>query len=173
MDTLWALLLIGLAVFVGGIVLRRVPSTWLALGAVIVVFGLGIPALVIDDNKASGGGGGGGGGGSAAAAPSGGGSTSEGATGSTGKSGGGGGAQTANAEGKLIFQQNCGTCHTLADAGTNGQVGPNLDDVKPNKARVKSAIDKGGLGSGTMPAGLVSGKEEQDVVDYVSSVAGK
>jgi mono/diheme cytochrome c family protein len=169
LDTIWALLLIGLAVFVGGIVLRRVPSSWLAIGAVIVVFGLGIPALVIDDNKESTGGGGGG---AAAAAPSGGGSTSAGATGGTGKSGGGGGG-TANAQGKLIFQQNCGTCHTLADAGTNGQVGPNLDEVKPNKQRVQSAIEKGGLGSGTMPAGIVSGKEEKDVAEYVSSVAGK
>jgi hypothetical protein len=175
LDTLWVLLLIGLAVFVGGLLLRRVPSSWLVVGAVIVVFGLGIPALVVDDNKTSTGGGGG----SAAAAPSGGESTGGGATsgGSTGgggaSGGGGGGGQTANAQGKLIFQQNCGTCHTLKDAGTNGSVGPVLDEVKPNLALVKSAIEKGGLGSGTMPAGIVSGKEEDDVAEYVSSVAGK
>ena len=168
LDLLWALLLIGLALLVGGALLRRVPASWLAIGAVMVVFGLGIPAIVIDDNREQTGGGGGGG--SAAAAPS----TSSGGGGSTTPSGGGGGgAQTANAEGKLIFQQNCGTCHTLSDAGTNGQVGPPLDQVKPDKQRVVNAIKKGGLGSGTMPANIVTGKEAQAVADYVSSVAGK
>ena len=34
----------------------------------------------------------------------------------------------ANA-GKTLFSQNCGGCHTLADAGTTGNVGPNLDDA--------------------------------------------
>jgi cytochrome c6 len=165
LDLLWALLLIGLALLVGGALLRRVPASWLAIGAVMVVFGLGIPAIVIDDNREQTGGGGG----SAAAAPS----TSSGGGGSTTPSGGGGGAQTANAEGKLIFQQNCGTCHTLSDAGTNGQVGPPLDQVKPDKQRVVNAIKKGGLGSGTMPANIVTGKEAQAVADYVSSVAGK
>jgi mono/diheme cytochrome c family protein len=171
LDLLWALLLIGLAIFVGGILLRRVPATWLGIGAVLVVFGLGIPALVVDDHRQSTGGGGGG---TAAAAPSGGGSSQAGGGGSTG--GGGataGGGQTANAEGKLIFTQNCGTCHTLKDAGTNGQVGPVLDQVKPDKQRVLNAIKKGGLGSGTMPANIVSGKEAEAVAEYVSSVAGK
>jgi cytochrome c oxidase subunit 2 len=32
-------------------------------------------------------------------------------------------------QGKELFTQQCGSCHTLADAGTQGQVGPNLDDV--------------------------------------------
>ena len=170
MDVLWALLLIGLAIFVGGILLRRVPATWLGIGAVLVVFGLGIPALVVDDHRQSTGGGGGG---TAAAAPSGGGSTQAGG-GSTGGGGAAaGGGQTANAEGKLIFTQNCGTCHTLKDAGTNGQVGPVLDQVKPDKQRVLNAIKKGGLGSGTMPANIVSGKEATAVAEYVSSVAGK
>jgi cytochrome c oxidase subunit II len=31
--------------------------------------------------------------------------------------------------GRAVFaDNNCGSCHTLADAGTNGTVGPNLDD---------------------------------------------
>ncbi|MGZ8716537.1 MAG: c-type cytochrome, partial [Gaiellaceae bacterium] len=33
------------------------------------------------------------------------------------------------ANGKELFTQKCGSCHTLADAGTAGQVGPNLDDA--------------------------------------------
>jgi mono/diheme cytochrome c family protein len=169
LDVLWALLLIGLAVFVGGILLRRVPAAWLALGAVLVVFGLGIPALVVDDNRESTGGGGGGG--TAAATPSGGGGGGGSQAGGGAKAGGGG--QAASAEGKLIFTQNCGTCHTLADAGTNGKVGPVLDQVKPDKQLVLSAIKNGGLGSGTMPANIVTGQDAQAVATYVSSVAGK
>ncbi len=166
-----ALLLIGLAVVAGGLLLRSVPSGLLAFGAILVIFGFGIPALVIDDNKSSGGGGGGGG---ESAAASGGGSatqTTEG--GSAAGGGGGGGAATASAEGKQIFTQSCGTCHTLSDAGTNGNVGPVLDQIKPDKQRVLNAIKNGGAGSGAMPAGIVSGKEADAVATYVSSVAGK
>ena len=178
MDVLWALLLIGAALFLGGILLRSLPAAWLAFGAVLVVFGLGIPALVIDDHKSTSGGGGGG---AAAAAPSTGGGTSTTTTGGgkqtgggTKTTGGGGGGNAAVlAQGKQLFQQNCGTCHTLADAGTNGKVGPVLDQVKPSKQLVLSAIKNGGLGSGTMPANIVTGKDAQAVATYVSTVAGK
>ena len=34
--------------------------------------------------------------------------------------------------GKDIFLANCGSCHTLADAGTSGKIGPNLDQLKPS-----------------------------------------
>jgi mono/diheme cytochrome c family protein len=132
------------------------------LGALIVGFGLGIPAIVIDDNRAETGGGGG-------AATSGGTTSGGGEATTTEKTTGGG----ASEEGKLIFTQSCGTCHTLKDAGTNGQVGPVLDTLKPDKKRVLSAIEKGGLGSGTMPAGIVSGKDADAVAEYVASVAGK
>jgi cytochrome c553 len=177
LDVLWALLLIGAALFLGGILLRSLPTPWLAFGAILVVFGLGIPALVIDDHKSKTSGGGGGG--TATAAPSGGSSTTT--TGPTGSSGGGGGKKAAGgggnaalvAQGKQLFQQNCGTCHTLADAGTAGKVGPVLDQVKPDKALVLSAIKKGGLGSGTMPANIVTGKDADAVATYVSTVAGK
>jgi mono/diheme cytochrome c family protein len=183
LDVLWALLLIGAALFLGGILLRSLPTAWLAFGAVLVVFGLGIPALVIDDHKSNTSSGGG----AAAAAPSTGGSTSTTASGGGGgtqqapgakkKAGGGGGAAAGNAaliaQGKQLFQQDCGTCHTLADAGTNGKVGPVLDQVKPNKALVLSALKNGGLGSGTMPANIVTGKDAQAVATYVSTVAGK
>jgi cytochrome c553 len=179
LDVLWALLLIGAALFLGGILLRSLPTPWLAFGGILVVFGLGIPALVIDDHKSKTSGGGGGG--TATAAPSGGSSTTT--TGSTGSSGGGGGGgkkaaggggnAALVAQGKQLFQQNCGTCHTLADAGTAGKVGPVLDQVKPDKALVLSAIKKGGLGSGTMPANIVTGKDADAVATYVSTVAGK
>jgi cytochrome c6 len=179
LDVLWALLLIGAALFLGGILLRSLPTTWLVFGAVLVVFGLGIPALVIDDNKTETSGGGGGG--EATAAPSGGESTTTTTTTTETGGGGGGGKKAAGgggnaalvAQGKQIFTQNCGTCHTLADAGTAGKVGPNLDQIKPDKALVLSAIKNGGLGSGTMPANIVTGKDADAVATYVSTVAGK
>ena len=164
------LTLVGLALFAGGLFLRRLPGAALVIGAVIVGFGLGIPAIVVDDNRKSEGGGGG-----TAAAETGGDEASsgeEGATGSEGSAAGqeGGGAA---AEGKLIFTQTCGTCHVLSDAGTSGAVGPSLDTLKPDQARVASAIENGGSGSGQMPAGLLAGKEAEAVAEYVASVAGK
>jgi mono/diheme cytochrome c family protein len=168
LSVIGALTLIGLALFVGGLVLRRLPSTALVLGALIVGFGLGIPAIVIDDNRTETGGGEGGT--AAAEGEAGGTPTSEaGGEEAGGKEAGGG----ASAEGKLIFTQSCGTCHVLKDAGTSGQVGPPLDTLKPNKSRVLSAIEKGGVGSGAMPAGIVSGKDAEAVAEYVASVAGK
>ena len=65
-------------------------------------------------------------------------------------------------QGKDLFVTNCGSCHTLYKAGTDGVVGPNLDDLlappsptPPDPAtiqpRVLSAINNG-IG-GKMPAG--------------------
>jgi sulfite dehydrogenase len=172
LSTIGALTLIGLALFVGSLFLRRLPAWAAVVGALVVGLGLGIPAIVISDHRSSTGGGGGG---TASAAPSststsGGGGTSGGGTSGGSAAGGGGGLA---AQGKLIFTQTCGTCHTLKDAGTNGQVGPVLDQVKPDEKRVLNAIKNGGLGSGTMPANLVTGKDAQAVAKYVSSVAGK
>jgi mono/diheme cytochrome c family protein len=83
-----------------------------------------------------------------------------------------GGGTASAAEGKQIFTQNCGGCHTLADAGTNGQVGPNLDDLKPDEATVERQVTDGG---GRMPAfkGRLSAAQIKAVATYVSSVAGK
>jgi mono/diheme cytochrome c family protein len=167
LDALGVLTLVGLALFVGGLLLRGVPAVGLVLGAVIVGFGLGIPAIVIDDNRAESAGGGGGTASESSTNAAGGTET----TAKEGASGGGGGG--ASAEGKLIFTQTCGTCHTLKDAGTSGNVGPVLDQIKPDKARVENAIKIGGTGSGAMPAGLLQGKEATAVAEYVSSVAGK
>lgn len=75
-------------------------------------------------------------------------------------------------DGKSIFQSNCGACHTLADAGTSGKVGPNLDDIKPTRDTVVRQVTNGG---GAMPAfkGTLDEKQIGAVADYVSSVAGK
>jgi mono/diheme cytochrome c family protein len=171
LDVLLALALIGLALFVGALLLRRAPTGVLVFGAIVVGFGLGIPALVIDDNTTEKTGGGG----QAAAAPesgAGGDQAPEESSAQTGGEAGGGGA-AASAEGKQIFTQSCGTCHTLSDAGTSGTIGPNLDDLAPDKARVQSAIENGGAGTGAMPANIVTGQEAEAVAEYVSSVAGK
>jgi mono/diheme cytochrome c family protein len=67
--------------------------------------------------------------------------------------GGGGtttGGQTGGADGEAIFAEaGCGGCHTLDAAGTNGTVGPNLDDAKPDKELV---VDRVTNGQGAMPS---------------------
>lgn len=77
----------------------------------------------------------------------------------------------APTDGKSIFSANCGSCHTLADAGTTGAVGPNLDDSKPAKDLVVERVTNG---KGAMPSFSESLNEEQidAVADYVSSAAG-
>jgi cbb3-type cytochrome c oxidase subunit III len=81
----------------------------------------------------------------------------------------GGGAPTS---GKDIFTSNCGSCHTLAAAGTSGNVGPNLDDLMPSMATVERQVTNGGA---VMPAfkGKLSPAQITAVAKYVSSVAGK
>src|SRR5919204_530268 len=83
---------------------------------------------------------------------------------------GGGGKQPTS--GKDIFTANCGSCHTLADAGTSGKVGPNLDQLKPALARVVKQVTNGGA---IMPAfkGKLSEAQIKAVAKYISSVAGK
>jgi len=81
-------------------------------------------------------------------------------------------AQLTTNDGKKIFQVKCGGCHTLADAGTNGTRGPNLDTLKPPLAIVKHQVEVGG---GIMPAfkGVLTAKQIDAVAKYVSSTAGK
>ena len=74
--------------------------------------------------------------------------------------------------GKDIFTANCGSCHTLADAGTSGTVGPNLDQLKPPLAIVQHQVINGGS---VMPAfkGTLTPAQITAVAKYVFSVAGK
>ncbi len=67
------------------------------------------------------------------------------------------------------FAGTCGSCHTLSDAGTSGTFGPNLDDLKPDAARVRAAIE---AGPGGMPGGLLDGKKADDVAAYVAGATG-
>jgi cytochrome c6 len=82
-----------------------------------------------------------------------------------------GGGESAMTAGKEIFTSNCGSCHTLSEAGTTGEVGPNLDQLKPEQSTVETQVMNGG---GVMPSfeGTLSSTEITEVAEYVSSVAG-
>jgi cbb3-type cytochrome c oxidase subunit III len=87
--------------------------------------------------------------------------------------GGGGGGKITATSGKEIFQTaGCASCHTLADARSTGTVGPNLDQVKPSKAR---AVNRVTNGRGAMPSfsDRLSKQQIQAVAQYVSTAAGK
>jgi mono/diheme cytochrome c family protein len=95
----------------------------------------------------------------------------------SGDTGGGSGSVTGDATaGKEVFTSTadpqCTSCHTLADAGATGTVGPNLDDLQPDAATVQSQVESGG---GAMPSyeGKLTEQQIADVAAYVSSVAGQ
>jgi cytochrome c6 len=75
--------------------------------------------------------------------------------------------------GKEVFlgEAACGSCHTLADAGATGTIGPNLDESMPPPQLVVERVTNG---LGIMPsfADTLSEEQIQDVAAYVSSVAG-
>ena len=75
------------------------------------------------------------------------------------------------AAGKEVFTANCGSCHTLADAGTTGTIGPNLDESQPS---VELAVDRVTNGQGVMPsfADTLSEQQIQDVAAYASTATG-
>jgi cbb3-type cytochrome c oxidase subunit III len=80
--------------------------------------------------------------------------------------------------GKTLFNQKCAGCHTLADAGAQGKIGPNLDDAfgPDRKQGFKQSsiqnlvLDQIRLAQGTMPPMLVTGHDAQDVAAYVAAV---
>jgi mono/diheme cytochrome c family protein len=79
----------------------------------------------------------------------------------------GGAAKGDPAAGKKVFTSaGCSGCHTLKDAGASGNVGPNLDQLKPSQAIVAHQVENGG---GGMPAfkGSLSATQIQDVAAYV------
>ena len=72
-------------------------------------------------------------------------------------------------KGKIIFleQGNCATCHTLADAKSVANIGPNLNQIRPDINRVIVAVTNG---IGVMPAyqGELTPEEIEAVAHYVS-----
>ena len=79
-------------------------------------------------------------------------------------------------KGLEIFNETaaCAACHVLKAAGSNGNIGPNLDTVTMT---VESVVEMVTYGLGVMPAfgeGEILTKEEIEVVSkYVVNVAGK
>jgi len=62
----------------------------------------------------------------------------------------------------------CGICHTLQSAGSKGQIGTNLDQLKPLMPQVVSAVTNG---IGVMPSfeGMLSSEEIEAVSYFVST----
>lgn len=81
---------------------------------------------------------------------------------------------SAEAHGRELFGHTCQQCHTLAASNAVGKVGPNLDTLRPPKTIVLDAVINGrARGVGRMPAGLLTGKDAQDVAAYVAKIAGR
>ena len=74
--------------------------------------------------------------------------------------------------GAKLFTDNCSSCHTLAAAGATGQVGPNLDQLRPGPDLVTRQVNSGG---GAMPSfkGKLTDAQIKQIADYVSANAGK
>jgi cbb3-type cytochrome c oxidase subunit III len=94
-----------------------------------------------------------------------------------------GGKATGHADqsnGQKLFQAKCAGCHTLAAAGSQGTVGPNLDDAfraDRQQGFKESTIQNVVLvqirqPSPPMPKNLVKGQDAQDVAAFVAAVAG-
>ena len=62
----------------------------------------------------------------------------------------------------------CGMCHTLKAAGSEGQIGINLDQLKPLMSQVIMAVTNG---NGVMPTfeGMLSSEEIEAVSYFVST----
>ncbi len=75
--------------------------------------------------------------------------------------------------GQELFGQRCKQCHTLAAANANGKIGPNLDQLRPEKGLVLDAIKNGrARGNGQMPAQLVEGQDAEAVAQFVAVAVG-
>ena len=88
-----------------------------------------------------------------------------------------GSVSASDQQGLELFQINCGACHTLAAAGTDGVVGPNLDlllggaaksagTVSGNRKIVSIAVTQGKLGR--MPKGILQGAQAKAVAQFVA-----
>jgi mono/diheme cytochrome c family protein len=91
------------------------------------------------------------------------------------------------ARGRILFEHDCGVCHTLAQAGTTATVGPNLDDAFAAarevgmdgatvegvvKAQVDSPRPANGNPSASMPAHIAEGSDLDDIAAYLGKYAG-
>jgi mono/diheme cytochrome c family protein len=87
------------------------------------------------------------------------------------------------ANGKALFTENCGSCHVLGRAGTQGRTGPSLDAAfrtaladGEGRETVKGIVHDQILyprKSSSMPAALVEGEDAKDVAAYVAYAASR
>jgi mono/diheme cytochrome c family protein len=98
------------------------------------------------------------------------------------------GTSSADAQrGRILFVQKCGVCHTMAQAGTTAQIGPNLDHAFAAaratgeesdtvegivKAQVEFPRPSNDNPAASMPADIVTGQDLEDVAAYVGMYAG-
>ncbi len=94
--------------------------------------------------------------------------------------------------GQSLFQTNCGTCHALYSAGTDGNYGPDLDEllapsgaptgptaadtIKATEGRVLNAVENGVDSSttpGRMPGGILNEEQSREVAEFVATTAGE
>ena len=83
----------------------------------------------------------------------------------------GGSTEGDAAAGEAVFTANCGSCHTLEEAGTTGTVGPNLDESTLDVDAVVAQVENGG---GGMPpfGGQLSEEEIANVAAFVVASRG-
>lgn len=85
------------------------------------------------------------------------------------------GQDEALAQGRRLFmtevQPSCTVCHALKDAGSTAEIGPPLDELKPDAGRVARALRNG---VGVMPSfrEKLSDAQIEALARYVASVAG-
>ncbi len=94
--------------------------------------------------------------------------------------------------GQSLFQTNCGTCHTLYAAGTDGNYGPDLDEllapagppegptaaqtIKTTETVVLLALENGVDNPktlGRMPGGILNKQQSEEVAEFVARTAGE
>jgi mono/diheme cytochrome c family protein len=102
-------------------------------------------------------------------------------------------------DGQSLFVTNCGTCHSLSSAGTDGNYGPDLDEllaatgppegkdgdpeevekykesVEALEGRVLNAVENG-INSetpGRMPGGILNETQAKEVAEFVATTAGQ
>ncbi len=87
--------------------------------------------------------------------------------------------------GQELFQINCGNCHALYAAGTDGNYGPDLDELlapsgpappESIEGRVLNAVEKGVNSStepGRMPGGILNEEDSKEVAAFVAATAGE
>ncbi len=88
-----------------------------------------------------------------------------------GRPGPGAGAAAGSDDPMEIFVASCGSCHVLEDAGTTGQVGPNLDEAQPGLEAAVTQITNGG---GGMPPfeGVLTEEQIQALAEYLVEATG-